>query len=304
MVSVKMITYNHENFIAQAIESILMQETNFKFELIIADDCSPDKTEEIVKNIIATNPKGSLIKYFRHEQNIGIRSNGMFALNQCHGKYIALCEGDDYWTDQFKLQKQIDFLESHLEVSVCFHEYLVLNGSSLLPSKYDSKSGLSVKLENFFFNSYNDSKYWVTQPLTSVFRRSSLNLSIFSQYKKFKDYHLFYHLLQSGSGYYMSDLMGVYRQHQLGIFTSSSKLSRMKEDYQIKQEIYIVNNDLTYKSYYEGAVALYLIELLNLQPKKLQEVFEVLRECARISFFSSVLITLKTIYYITKIRHN
>ncbi len=115
MVSVKMITYNHENFIAQAIESILMQETNFLFNLIIADDCSPDNTEEIVKNIISTNPKGHLIKYFRHKKNIGIKLNGIFGLNQCHGKYIALCEGDDYWTDPLKLQKQVDFLEANLD---------------------------------------------------------------------------------------------------------------------------------------------------------------------------------------------
>jgi glycosyltransferase involved in cell wall biosynthesis len=302
MVSVKMITYNHENFIAQAIGGILMQETNFEFELIIADDCSTDKTGEVVKSIIATNPKGGLIKYFRHKQNLGVRSNGMFALNQCLGKYIALCEGDDYWTDQFKLQKQIDFLESHLEVSVCFHEYLVLNDSSLLPSKYDSKSCLPVNLDNFFFRSYSDSKYWVTQPLTAVFRSSSLNMAIFNKYKKFKDYHLFYHFLQSGVGYYMSDVMAVYRQHQFGVFTSASKLSRMKEDYEIKQEIYIVNNDFSYKSYYEGAAALYIIELLKSKQGKIFDFIKILHECARISLLSSLVVIMKSIYYSIKIK--
>jgi glycosyltransferase involved in cell wall biosynthesis len=123
MVSVKMITYNHENFIAQAIESILMQETDFLFNLIIADDCSPDNTEEIVKKIISTNPKGHLINYFRHEKNIGINLNGIFGLNQCHGKYIAFCEGDDFWSDPKKLQKQIDILEKDETIGLVHTDY-------------------------------------------------------------------------------------------------------------------------------------------------------------------------------------
>ncbi len=121
LVSVDMITYKHEAFIKQAIEGVLMQETNFEYHLIIADDCSPDNTEAIVRNIIATHPKGHTIKYFRHEKNIGMQANGMFAGQQCKGKYIAICEGDDYWTDPLKLQKQVDFLENNSEFSLVGH---------------------------------------------------------------------------------------------------------------------------------------------------------------------------------------
>lgn len=113
MVSVDMITYGHENYIRQAIEGVLMQETNFEFDLIIADDCSPDNTQEIVKGIIKNHPKGYRIKYFRHKKNLGMQPNGLFAYEQCQGKYVAICEGDDYWTDPLKLQKQIDFLEAN-----------------------------------------------------------------------------------------------------------------------------------------------------------------------------------------------
>jgi glycosyltransferase involved in cell wall biosynthesis len=115
MVSVNMITYGHENYISQAIEGILMQETNFEYDLIIADDCSPDHTQEIVERIIKNHPKGYKIKYFRHKKNIGMQANAMFAFEQCQGKYIAICEGDDYWTDPLKLQKQVDFLETNSE---------------------------------------------------------------------------------------------------------------------------------------------------------------------------------------------
>lgn len=112
MVSVDMITYMHAAYISEAIEGVLMQETNFEFELIIADDCSPDNTEAVVRDIINNHPKGHLIKYFRHENNVGMNANASFAINQCTGKYIAICEGDDYWTDPLKLQKQVDFLEA------------------------------------------------------------------------------------------------------------------------------------------------------------------------------------------------
>lgn len=123
LVSVHMITYNHEKYIAQAIEGVLIQATNFDFELVIADDCSPDNTQEIVEEIIKNHPKGYKIKYFRHEQNIGMNANAKFAIDNCKGKYIAICEGDDYWTDPLKLQKQVDFLESNPDFGLCHTNY-------------------------------------------------------------------------------------------------------------------------------------------------------------------------------------
>jgi glycosyltransferase involved in cell wall biosynthesis len=120
-ISVCMITYGHENFIAQAIKNILEQETSYSFELIIADDCSPDKTEEIVKGIIGAHSKGNLIKYYRHRENKGMMANFAFALNKCSGKYIAICEGDDYWSDSKKLQIQADFLENNKDFSLVGH---------------------------------------------------------------------------------------------------------------------------------------------------------------------------------------
>lgn len=123
-VSVDMITYGHGNYIRQAIESVLMQNTNFEFDLIIADDCSPDNTREVVEDIINNHPEGYKIKYFRHEKNIGMQANGLFAADKCTGKYMAICEGDDYWTDPFKLQKQVDFLEENLDYGIVYTDSL------------------------------------------------------------------------------------------------------------------------------------------------------------------------------------
>ncbi|WP_017494983.1 glycosyltransferase family 2 protein [Flavobacterium sp. WG21] len=115
MVSVNMITYGHENYIKEAIEGVLMQETDFEFDLIIAEDCSPDNTGEIIEKIIKNHPRGYRIKYFRHDINVGMQANSIFGFEKCQGKYIAICEGDDYWVDSLKLQKQVDFLEANPE---------------------------------------------------------------------------------------------------------------------------------------------------------------------------------------------
>jgi glycosyltransferase involved in cell wall biosynthesis len=221
MVIVLMITYKHENFIPQAIESVLMQETNFKFELIIADDCSPDKTKEIVRKIIATNPKGSLIKYFRHEQNIGISSNGMFALNQCNSKYIAMCEGDDYWIDPLKLQKQVDFLEKNNDFSICFTDYIVYNESN----KEYSYPGLIQRFKKkTVFTSRNIILNNILPTATAMFR---VRKEVFSKY----DLNLypgdwFLHILNSEYGKikFLPFESAVYRKHDGGVCSATSPI--------------------------------------------------------------------------------
>ena len=126
MVSVVMMTYGHENYIRQAIEGVLMQNCFFEVELIVANDCSTDKTDLIIKDIIQNHPRGNWIKYHHHEKNVGMMPNFIFALHQATGKYVALCDGDDYWTDPLKLQKQVGFLEENEEYVLCFHKIKIL----------------------------------------------------------------------------------------------------------------------------------------------------------------------------------
>src|SRR5690606_26899473 len=105
-VSVVMITYAHQDFIGDAIEGVLNQKGDFNLELIICDDASPDNTRDIVENYKIRYPQKK-IKYIRQENNIGMSRNFLYSLREAQGHYIALCEGDDYWTDNFKLSKQI-----------------------------------------------------------------------------------------------------------------------------------------------------------------------------------------------------
>lgn len=131
IVSVVMITYGHEKFIKKAIEGVLMQICDFEIELIISNDCSPDNTDNIINEIKEYDKSYSKINYIKHNQNIGMMANFIFTLEKAKGKYTALCEGDDYWTDPYKLQKQVDFLETNADYVGCFHKIKALWGENL-----------------------------------------------------------------------------------------------------------------------------------------------------------------------------
>ncbi len=120
MVSVFMLTYLHGDYIKQAINGVLIQECDFPIELIVADDRSPDNTEEVVNDFLKDHPKKHLVRYTRHEKNKGMHGNFQWMTDQARGKYIAQCEGDDYWTDPHKLQKQVDFLEANPEYGLVY----------------------------------------------------------------------------------------------------------------------------------------------------------------------------------------
>ena len=118
-----MITYNHERFIAQAIEGVVMQKTQFSYELVIGEDCSTDNTRVIAESYVRKYP--DIIRLLPAEKNLGIWANGLRTLKECKGKYLAFCEGDDYWTSPEKLAKQVEMLEKHPGYSICFHNVLV-----------------------------------------------------------------------------------------------------------------------------------------------------------------------------------
>lgn len=147
LVSICSITYNHKPYIRQCLDSLLLQKTNFIYEIIINDDCSTDGTTEIIKEYASKYP--NLIHPIFHDENQyskGVR--GMFAkfcFPKARGKYIAMCEGDDYWTDPLKLQKQVDFLESNPEYSMaCSDATILTNNGELEWCRYIIDTDVSV----------------------------------------------------------------------------------------------------------------------------------------------------------------
>ena len=124
MVTIRCITYNHEPYIRQCLDGFVMQKTNFRFEAIVHDDASTDSTATIIKEYAEKYP--DIIKpIFETENQYSKRDASLTRImdNHTHGKYVAMCEGDDYWIDPLKLQKQIDFLEAHPEYSYSCHRY-------------------------------------------------------------------------------------------------------------------------------------------------------------------------------------
>lgn len=133
MVSVIVLTYNQQTFIGQALDSILMQKTRFPYEILVGDDASTDRTGSIVRDYAQAYPE--IIRPFIRKQNLGVTRNLYELLTCAQGKYIASCEGDDFWTDPEKLELQINFLETHPEYSGCTHIARVIdeNGGLLGP---------------------------------------------------------------------------------------------------------------------------------------------------------------------------
>ena len=118
LVSIRTSAYNHGPYIKQCIEGVLMQRTNFPFEYIIGEDFSNDETREIVFEYAKKYP--DVIRVITADYNVGSKANGRRCIRACRGKYMAICEGDDYWTDPLKLQKQVDFLEDNSEYGMCY----------------------------------------------------------------------------------------------------------------------------------------------------------------------------------------
>ncbi|WP_157885976.1 glycosyltransferase family 2 protein [Chryseobacterium glaciei] len=116
-VSICITTYKHEKYIKECLESIFSQEFNGEYEIIICNDNSPDNTEAIIHEIITTHPKGSKVKYYKNTPNLGYVKNTLYSFSKASGKYISILDGDDYWINPLKLQKQYDFLETNPDFS-------------------------------------------------------------------------------------------------------------------------------------------------------------------------------------------
>jgi glycosyltransferase involved in cell wall biosynthesis len=208
IVSVIMISYGHEKYIKQAIEGVLMQKCNFEFELIVADDCSPDNTQSIVEDIIESHSKAHRIKYFRHDFNKGMQPNFIWAHGQSKGKYIALCEGDDFWTDQHKLQKQVDFLEKNKDCSMCFHR----TDELLVDNKIQKSINTYNENENRFFDINDLAKGNFIHTPSVVFKNNVFEYPKWFNLLSVGDYPMWMLLASKGKIGYIKDSMAIYRR--------------------------------------------------------------------------------------------
>lgn len=219
ILSIRCTVYNHEPYLRQCLDGFIMQKTNFTFEAIVHDDCSTDKSIAIIKEYAEKYPH--IIKPIYEKENQYSKHDGSLThiMNNAispSAKYIALCEGDDYWTDPYKLQKQVDFMEAHPEYSMCFHNAIEHYESTDINDK-----PFSLIKDKDYTGKEIYSK-WII-PTASVLLRKEIFFCPLYQYAKknkhfiYGDIVLFLSCAHEGKIRGMSDCMSVYRRHSGGV---------------------------------------------------------------------------------------
>jgi glycosyltransferase involved in cell wall biosynthesis len=260
LVSVCVQTYQHANYIKECLDSVLCQSTNFDFEIIVGDDESADGTTEICLEYAKKYP--NKIRFFTHKRknNIAIndnpsgRFNMLYNLYSANGKYIALCEGDDYWTDPLKLQKQVDFLEASPDYGLCLHNVQQLNTFDNLKSTIIP--GLKVNTD-ISLNEYVLSNRTAT---CSIVFKASYFFPIKHWFNKlpFGDLGVILSVLKASNekAHVLQDVMGVYRIHEKGIHGNLHKNNSLliKAYKQHLQFTKIIRKELLGEKKYEAIV--------------------------------------------------
>lgn len=278
LISICCLTYNHALYIGQCLDGFIMQKTDFPIEVLIHDDASTDGTQDIIREYQRKYP--DIIKPVYQSENQylkGVKISLVYNYPRAKGKYIAFCEGDDYWTDPYKLQKQIAFLECHPEYTMCSHQYKLyfqkekIMDKEIRPIGHFS-DGMSFDLSFLIRGG------WLFQPLSVVYRKSALDLDTYSKYKIHIDAVLFYAILKKGKGYCMPDVMGVYRIHDTGVWSSLNLNAQRMFSLKARKAIYDVEKT--------DEAALFILSQFSRPMGRLQ----VLRKCSLFVKITKILV--------------
>lgn len=273
-VAIQCSTYNHEKYIEDALGGFVMQETNFPFVAIVVDDASTDNEPQVLWNFINNELEASAIQkdetedyvrvfaphksnqnctfaiYFLKYNHYSIKKTKAPYLNewQDQAEYIAFCEGDDYWTDSAKLQKQTAFLDSHTDYIMCSHDFYEFFQKTKSFKDKTHYEDIGFKEENgwFFFDYSLDNyfKRWYTHPLSCVYRNGSYLQEIpVKKYRFYKDRIFYYYVLKQGKGALLKDNMGVYRIHDGGTYSGIPASERYYKDVSNGYELYKFEKD-------------------------------------------------------------
>lgn len=280
LVSICCLAYNHEKYISECLDGFLMQKVDFDFEILIHDDASTDNTAEIIKIYQTKYPE--IIKPIYQKENQyskGVSPTFKYNFPRSKGKYIAMCEGDDYWTDPFKLQKQVDFLETHKDYIITSGGYISKHNGLKRNIIMESISGIEEETDaGFTFNL--ESGGWLTKTLTAVFRNRSDIFKKLNQYTYSRDIHLFYHLLKEGKGYYHKEIFGLYNIHDGGVNSLKQGKVNILAFYNSQKEIYKFNKEnITRKKALAGTLSYFNYELYNGDiSRSYKTIFKLIKE--------------------------
>lgn len=230
LVSICCISYNHENFIAKCLDGFIMQKCSFKYEILINDDASNDNTAAIIREYEKKYPE--ILKPLYQTENqysLGVRPMNQFNWSRSKAKYIAMCEGDDYWTDPYKLQKQVNYLQKNNDCSLVFTNY---------SNQYDNNKLISNKK----ISDYSFSGIFKANPIRTVsccFRKNYLDelMRTLSQSHAFIDFSIFLFMAYKGKIGLINEDTCVYRYHYSSVTHSrkiETKLNFIKAKFEIR----------------------------------------------------------------------
>lgn len=294
LVSICCLVYNHEPFLRECFDGFVMQKTTFPIEILVHDDASTDHSADIIREYTAKYPDlFNPIYQTENQYSKGVKITATYQIPRARGKYIAMCEGDDYWTDPLKLQKQVEFMEKNEGCSLCCTGYNVfLHEENLFRDQFSNSINGFFDKEDYIKNE------WFIQTATVVFRKNHYADLDCYKYKKFRDYHLYYFLLQKGFGYMFKDKMSVYRMSNTGINAKKPESFLRKQDYELVKDVFLNNpDDLLLKfalnerlKKYHHYVCIHLVE-----EKMIKEVLYLYKECKWINGLGTALKMIKDI---------
>jgi glycosyltransferase involved in cell wall biosynthesis len=229
--SVLMITYNHEHYIRQALDSVLAQDVDFDYEIVVGEDCSTDSTRQILQEYERNHP--AKFRLLLREKNMGAIRNFFSVLEACRGQYVALLEGDDYWTCNLKLKRQVEFLDQHPDYAVCFHNVIGRYEESTRP---DFTYVRASQPESFGLEELLNEN--VIPTCSAVFRRGLFGaVPQWALGLKMADYPLHILNAQYGKIGYLPENMGIYRVHGGGAWTALNWMTRAHSSIALFQQL-------------------------------------------------------------------
>lgn len=277
-VSVCCLSYNHEKYIRQCLDSIVMQQTIFPIEVLVHDDASTDSSQQIILEYAKKYP--DIVKPILQTENQYVKGKGIlgpYLLPHCKGEYVAICECDDYWTDPLKLQKQIDILEAHHEYIFCCHRYTIYNEADNSFAK-DYASEFFKDNQDIVVTQELQSRTWLTKVLTMVMHTDMFKQASLEAERKYGngglDTYIFYELLKLGNGIALNQFMGMYRQQNNGIWSQLDQTQKAKSNYLVFQTLYEQNKDDKYVQHALQQNAIHYLRLLSCWNSKNRKVFQ------------------------------
>lgn len=322
MVCINCITYNHASYIEDAMNGFCMQQTNFPFVAAIIEDASTDGEPEVIKSYLNKHFDMANARQWETDDAIFIEAchkenqncwfavvllkynfrqikkskSPLFEKWNSQVKYIAICEGDDYWIVPHKLQKQVDVLNDYPECSFC--------GTGFIEKKVGEPDRdytiISSNSEVAFYDIRNFGRKWIGKTLTLLIRKTCYvnYVEEIKKYKAPKDTYLLYHLLKQGNCVYIPKPMGVYNNNGQGIWNSKTLAERLAWDTNTMRELYLKNNkDKDIYDLYISYLNMYIMNDM-IKERKFQMWFEGITES--MSFYDRKQITMSFLPFVKK----